>query len=85
MSVCRVVSLPGRTLAAAVEKLRKCLPDEGHDVLVQLQAGVVQQLRGQGGGDGEGVTRDDAKLQELVQAARRLLVLGEAQRQQAEG
>lgn len=71
----RAVSLPGRALAAAVEKLQGDLPEEAHQLLVDFHGAVVEQLRVQseaaaGGSDGGEL---DAKLQAMVPSVRDLL------------
>lgn len=79
--VCRAVSLPGRALGAAVEKLKSQLPEEQYAVLADFHAAVVQQLRsqggeGSGGGDVGGEEGGAGRVQELMGAARHLVAAG---------
>jgi hypothetical protein len=47
----RAVSLPGRALSAAVEKLKEDLPADQHALLVKFHGAVVELLKGGEGGD----------------------------------
>lgn len=72
------MSLPGRALGPAVERLRECLPEEGAALLADLHAAVVQQLKGQGGEGAAGGEGGGEALAALVAASRQRLVAAES-------
>lgn len=82
----RLVSLPGRALAAGVEALRSgagALPEEGCQTLADFHAAVVEQLKLQSGAgeeEEEEEARDEVErqLEELMPRVQALAAGGEA-------
>ncbi|GAB4816872.1 hypothetical protein N2152v2_003918 [Parachlorella kessleri] len=72
----RVVSLPGRALGAAVERLKPSLPEHSYTLLSDFHSAVVEQLKVQGQ-EQEG-SRGSEQLQLLMEAAKQLAAEGGA-------
>lgn len=84
----RVVSLPGRALAPAVELLRVGgqLPEDACQLLADFHSAVVEQLKLQsGGGGGEAAIAVAAQLEELLPRVRVLAATGGAASGEAAG